>query len=198
MKEHWNTRYSIEEYIFGKEPNSFLNEELPKLKPGRILFIGEGEGRNAVFAATLGWDVDAIDFSEEGKRKAENLAEEKGVKINYLIKDFSSFATEESSYDAVGIFFIHLEEELRATLIQRLIKSLKPSGKIIFECFEKEQINYSSGGPKDTDLLYSLEDVVNLFIDLDFDKLSKEKVFLTEGKGHYGEGMVVRFVGTSN
>jgi SAM-dependent methyltransferase len=196
MKEQWNARYSIEEYNYGKEPNNFLKEELLRLKPGKILFLGEGEGRNAVYAATQGWNVDAIDFSEEGKRKAEKLASESGININYLIADFSTFFPEENSYDAVGIFFIHLEEELRANLFQRAIISLKPSGKILFECFEKEQINYTSGGPKEDELLYSLEDVVNLFIDLDFEKLTKEKNFLSEGKLHFGDGMVIRFIGT--
>jgi 2-polyprenyl-3-methyl-5-hydroxy-6-metoxy-1,4-benzoquinol methylase len=196
MAKVWDERYSKKEYHYGKDPNSFLKEELPKLKPGNILFIGEGEGRNAVYAATLGWNVDAIDFSEEGKRKAENLAEEFGVKINYQIKDFSTFTPQEKYYDAVGIFFIHLDEELKSSLFPKLIKSLKPAGIIIFECFEKEQINHNSGGPKDEALLYSLEDVVSEFIDLEFEKLSKEKVFLNEGKGHFGEGVVIRFMGT--
>jgi 2-polyprenyl-3-methyl-5-hydroxy-6-metoxy-1,4-benzoquinol methylase len=195
MQEMWDKRYSEEEYNYGKEPNDFLKEELPKLKPGKTLFIGEGEGRNAVFAAKLGWNVDAIDFSEEGKRKAEKLAEEQNVKINYQIEDFSTFIPQENNYDAAGVFFIHLDKELRTILFQKLIRSLKPSGKIIFECFEKEQINYSSGGPKDSSLLYSLEDVVNEFIGLDFEKLSKEKILLNEGKGHYGEAVVISFVG---
>ncbi len=195
MKGFWNKRYSEEEYNYGKEPNNFLKEELIKLKPGKILFIGEGEGRNAVYAATLGWNVDALDFSEEGKRKAEKLAEEFGVKINYQIQDFSNFAVQKNHYDAVGIFFIHLEEELRTSLFNKLIFSLKPLGKILFECFEKEQLNYTSGGPKDIELLYSLEDVVNEFIDLDFDKLSKEKIYLNEGKGHLGDASVIRFIG---
>jgi SAM-dependent methyltransferase len=196
MKKHWNTRFSSEDYVFGREPNSFLKKELQKLKPGKILFVGEGEGRNAVYASSLGWDVDAIDFSEEGKRKAEKLAEEIGVKINYQIHDFSSFVPKENYYDAVGIFFIHLEEELRTKLFQKTMNALKSSGKIIFECFEKEQIGYESGGPKDTELLYSLEDVVNLFIELDFEKLTKEKIYLSEGKGHLGEGIVIRFIGS--
>ena len=196
MNDLWNKRYSESEYHYGKLPNNFLKEELPKLKPGKILFVGEGEGRNSIYAATLGWDVDAVDFSEEGKRKADILAKESGVKINYKIHDFSTFIPAEKTYDAVGIFFIHLDDELREALFERIIQSLKPSGKIIFECFEKEQINYKSGGPQNPELLYSLEDVVSLFIDLDFEKLSKEKIFLNEGKGHSGEGVVIRFIGS--
>lgn len=195
MKEKWNNRYSEEEYNYGKNPNEFLKAELKNVEPGKILFVGEGEGRNAVYAATLGWTVDAFDYSEIGKDKAEKLANEFEVKINYSIIDFAMYEPKESYYDAVGIFFIHLEEQLRAKLFQKIIKSLKPGGKIILECFEKEQINYSSGGPKDPAMLYSLEDIVNEFIDLEFEILSKEKVFLNEGKGHLGEGMVIKFVG---
>ncbi len=196
MKELWNQRYSLEEYKYGKNPNEFLKEELSKLVQGNILFLGEGEGRNAVYAAKLGWNVDAVDFSDEGKRKAERLAEEYGVKINYSVNDFALVTLTANKYNVVGIFFIHLEEELKKPLFKKVIKSLKPGGKIIFECFEKAQINYSSGGPKDPDLLYSLEDVVSDFIDLEFEKLSKEKIFLSEGSGHSGEGVVIRFIGS--
>lgn len=195
MNEFWNRRYSELQYVYGKSPNEFLKSELNKLQTGKILFLGEGEGRNSVYAASRGWIVDAIDWSEEGKRKAEALAKEFGVRINYRVEDFNSFSPEENIYDAVGVFFIHLDEDLRIKLFGEAIKSLKPNGKIIFECFEKNQLGYSSGGPKDELLLYSLEDVVNEFIDLDFEQLSKEKVFLNEGEGHQGEGIVIRFIG---
>lgn len=195
MKEFWNQRFSEKDYVYGKTPNQFLKEELSGITPGKILFLGEGEGRNAVYAATIGWNVDAIDFSESGKKKADALAEELGVKINYKIQDFSSYEPKESHYDLIGIFFIHQDEELRTTLFQKAIKSLKPTGKIIFECFEKEQIKYASGGPKTPELLYSLQETVEDFIDFEFEKLSKEKIVLNEGRGHEGEAMVIRFVG---
>lgn len=196
MKELWNKRYSNEEYIYGKEPNEFLREELRKLKPGKILFLGEGEGRNAVFAATLGWTVDAVDFSDEGKRKAFNLAQEKNVKINYIINDLSEFIPNNNYYDAAGIFFLHLNEELRKSVHQKVIDALKPEGKLILEVFDKEQIKYNSGGPKDESLLYSLEEIAEDFIELDFVVFTKEKVVLNEGQGHQGEAVVIRFVGT--
>ena len=51
----WNDRYSKDEYAYGEEPNRYLKEQLEKLAVGKILFPAEGEGRNAVFAAKLGW-----------------------------------------------------------------------------------------------------------------------------------------------
>ncbi|MCX7797034.1 MAG: class I SAM-dependent methyltransferase [Melioribacter sp.] len=195
MKDLWNKRYSTEEYIYGKKPNEFLKEELKKITPGKILFLGEGEGRNAVYAAKLGWEVDAIDFSEEAKKKAMNLAKENYVTINYFLKDLSEFTPLSNHYDAVGYFYLHLDEELRKNIHKKIIETLKPSGKLILEVFDKEQLKYNSGGPKDESLLYSLEEIAEDFIDLEFEKFSREKIFLNEGIGHKGEAIVIRFVG---
>ncbi len=195
MKDFWNNKYSKVEYIYGKESNEFLKEELKKIQPGKILLLGEGEGRNAVYAAKLGWEVDAVDFSEEAKRKAVNLANENGVKINYMIKDLKEFIPKENYYDAIGVFYLHLKEDLRKSVNKKIISALKQNGKLILEVFEKEQIKYNSGGPKDESLLYSLEDITEDFIDLDFEKFSKAKILLNEGPAHQGEAIVIRFIG---
>ncbi|MGE5499295.1 MAG: hypothetical protein ACM3Q2_14530, partial [Syntrophothermus sp.] len=62
MLEQWNERFSKEGYAYGSEPNEFFKQEINKLAPGNILMIAEGEGRNGVYAAGLGWKVDAVDF----------------------------------------------------------------------------------------------------------------------------------------
>ena len=195
MNEIWNNRYSSHEYIYGKEPNQFLKAELDKIKPGKILFMGEGEGRNAVYAATLGWDVEAVDYSEAGKEKAEKLAIEKKVIINYRVEDLAKFVPKQNYYDAVVLIYLHLEEELRERVSKIAIDATKQDGKIILEAFERDQINNSSGGPKNAELLYLLQDVVEDFIDLDFEKLSKDNIVLNEGEGHQGKAVVIRFVG---
>ena len=81
----WDERFSAEEYVYGTKPNAFLEEQLPLLNLGAILSACEGEGRNAVFAASLGWDVSAFDGSKEGQKKAHKLAEQNGVSIDYRI-----------------------------------------------------------------------------------------------------------------
>ena len=194
-KDHWNDSYSKNGFVYGKEPNEFLKEKLKKLEPGKILFFGEGEGRNAVYAASLGWGVDAVDQSEAGKVKALRLSSERKVKINYYVEDLNSYTPKQNYYDAAVFVFIHFEENLRSLVFKKAIDSLKPGGKIILEVFEKDQIKYNSGGPKDEGLLYSLENIAENFIDLEFEKFSKEKITLNEGPAHQGEGMVIRFVG---
>ena len=113
MKEKWNNRYSSDEYFFGKEPNDFLKESIDNLANGKALFIGDGEGRNSVYAASLGWNVDCIDISDVGKDKAEKLADEKNVKINYQIDDALHFQYPKETYDVIAIIYFHIEEELK-------------------------------------------------------------------------------------
>ena len=79
--DRWNERYKKEEFAYGQQPNNYLKEQLGKLSAGTILFPAEGEGRNAVFAAKLGWTVSAFDISVEGKKKASRLAEANNVTI---------------------------------------------------------------------------------------------------------------------
>jgi 2-polyprenyl-3-methyl-5-hydroxy-6-metoxy-1,4-benzoquinol methylase len=195
MKEVWNNRYSENEFMYGTEANEFLKEELAKISKGKILFLGEGEGRNAVFAATLGWKVDAVDYSEAGKGKADMLASKNNVTLNYTVADILEHPIQNESYDAVALIYIHVNEETKPILHKKVIDALKPKGKIIFEAFEKEQLKYNSGGPKDADLLYDLQSIAEDFIDFEYEKLSKEVVELKEGLLHQGEAVVVRFVG---
>ena len=194
-QDKWNDRFSKDEFIYGKEPNRFLKEEIKKLEPGKILFLGEGEGRNSVYAATLGWKVDAVDYSDAAKAKTEKLSLEKKVSINYHVEDLFSYSPKQNYYDAVAIIYIHFEEELREILFKKAVDSLKSGGKIILEVFEKNQIKYTSGGPKETELLYSLEDIAENLIDLEFEKFSKENIDLDEGPLHQGKAEVIRFVG---
>jgi 2-polyprenyl-3-methyl-5-hydroxy-6-metoxy-1,4-benzoquinol methylase len=195
MKEVWNNRYSENEFVYGTEANQFLKEELVKIPKGKILFLGEGEGRNALFAATLGWEVDAVDYSEAGKSKAEMQASKNNVTLNYAVADILEHPIQNESYDAVALIYIHVNEETKPILHKKVIDALKPKGKIIIEAFEKEQLKYNSGGPKDADLLYDLQSITEDFIDFKFEKLSKEIVELKEGRLHQGKAVVVRFVG---
>lgn len=200
-KELWNERFSSKEYIYGTEPNEFFKQQIDLLDAGKLLLPGEGEGRNAVYASSKGWIVDAVDFSESAKAKALKLAESKSVKINYIISDLAEFDYPENEYDLIGLFFIHLKPSVRDLVHSKLIKSLKSGGRIILEAFNKRQINNTSGGPKDIELLYDEKDILSSFSHL----LSNSKgeilllentiTELSEGNYHKGKADVIRFIG---
>ena len=91
MKEFWNERYAEKEYVYGKAPNKYFKEKIDEIKPGKILFPAEGEGRNAIYAASKDWEVSAFDISEKGKEKALKLSEEEGVHIDYKVGKLHAF-----------------------------------------------------------------------------------------------------------
>ena len=195
-KNFWNDRYSDKEFAYGINPNIFFKEQLEKLKPGKVLFLGEGEGRNAVYAAKLGWIVDAVDFSSSAKDKAVSLANKNDVTINYAVCDLSDFNFKENYYDLVVMIFLHLPIELSKNIFQSSIKSLKQNGKMIIVTFSKDQINNSSGGPKSIELLYSENDILSLTKSLKTEILESKEIELNEGEYHKGKANVIRFVGT--
>lgn len=194
-KEFWDSRYSEQEFAYGTEPNKFLKEHLENLKPGKALFLGEGEGRNAVYAATLGWQVDAVDFSSSARVKALKLAEEKKVNINYEVCDLNDYQFKENYYDLVVMIFLHLPVGLREKVFYNSIRSLRENGRIIIEAFSKQQIKNASGGPRSTDLLYSEQDILDLVKGLNTELIETKIINLDEGQHHKGKADVIRFVG---
>ena len=121
MKQFWNERYAEKEFAYGKEPNQFLKENLHKLPKGKILFVAEGEGRNAVFAAQNGYEVVAFDYSESAKDKALTLAKEQNVRIDYLISDVMDVSFETESFDAIVFIFAHFPAVFRKQAHQKLV-----------------------------------------------------------------------------
>lgn len=197
-KDFWNERYTDKNFIYGTEPNVFFKEQILKLNSGKALFLGEGEGRNAVYAATLGWLVDAVDFSSSAKEKAFKLAEKKNVKINYEVCDLKEYEYNENFYDIVVMIFIHLPLDIRLNVFNKAIDSLKRGGKLIVEAFSKQQIKYNSGGPRSLDLLYSEEDLLLLSNGLNIELFEIKEIDLSEGEYHKGVANVVRLVSIKN
>jgi len=196
MKEFWNERFSSEEYIYGTEPNQFLKMNLDKIEQkGDILFLADGEGRNSVYAAKTGWNVTAMDYSEKAKIKALKLADKSNVTIDYQISDIREFSPNKK-FDVVAYSFFHLPEELRKATHKKMIDLLKPNGKIIIEAYSQEQMKYDSGGPKNIEVLYTLEQFVEDFQDLEFLYFAQDIDELKESDFHRGKASLIRFYGT--
>ena len=195
MKSFWNERYAAQEYVYGETPNAFFKAQLEKLSPGRLLLPCEGEGRNAVFAAQMGWEVEAFDQSEVGRDKAFRLAKRKAVQINYQICDWSEASYPAESFDAIALIFAHLPAALRATAHQQLIPYLKPGGTLILEGFNPRQLQYQTGGPKDPSMLFTEAMLQQDFAELELLELYETEEELDEGPYHSGVAAVIRLVG---
>ena len=198
--ERWNERYSKQEFAYGEEPNNYLKEQLEKFTVGTILFPAEGEGRNAVFAAKLGWTVSAFDISAQGKNKALRLAESNNVKIDYQVGELNSLKYADNHFDAIALIYAHFPAAIKSQLHKALSKLLRKDGVIIFEAFSKKHLEYATvnekvGGPKDLDQLFSIEEIKSDFENFEILELEEKEIELKEGLFHNGTGMVIRFVG---
>ena len=198
--ERWNERYSKEQFAYGEQPNSFLKEQLEKLKAGTILFPAEGEGRNAVFAAKLGWNVTAFDISVEGKNKALRLAASNNVKIDYQVGELKTLDFSNAPFDAIALIYAHFPAAIKSFYHTSLDNYLRRRGVIIFVAFSKTHLrniarNEKVGGPKDIQMLFSIEEIRADFPNYDIIQLEEKEIELTEGEFHNGLGSVIRFVG---
>jgi len=195
MKDFWNQRYTEDDYAYGQLPNAFFKEELDKLVPGSVLLPAEGEGRNAVFAAKSGWQVAAFDISEAGKERAMALAEVHKVTIDYQVSAVADFSSEKQ-YNALALIYAHFPVKMRAVAHKKCVALLKSGGTIILEGFSKQQLGKSSGGPKDEQMLFSVDEIKKEFKGIDFKTVIEDTITLDEGKYHKGPASVIRMVGT--
>ncbi len=191
----WDERYGVEEYAYGTEPNKYFKEFLQQHDPGVLLLPGEGEGRNAVYAALQGWQVEAVDMSIQGQKKAIKLASERNVRIRYFVDDITRYDFGRDRFDAVASIFLHLPEEERISLHHRLIESLKPGGWIMIEAFSKGQAGKTSGGPRTVETLFNEEMLAEDFKQLEIRELYSTTGILDEGPYHKGEAALVRLTG---
>jgi 2-polyprenyl-3-methyl-5-hydroxy-6-metoxy-1,4-benzoquinol methylase len=159
-QKRWNDRFGREEFAFGKEPNPFLKKHIRLLPKGKALDIASGEGRNAVFLAQHGFEVDAVDISEKGLKKAQKLARDKGVKINTLLVDLDQYQIKKERYNLIANFYF-----LRRRLILRIKKGLKKGGKVIFETYLLEHRTLGTGGPKQAKYFLKPNELLGLFKD---------------------------------
>lgn len=195
MKEFWDEKYSKKNYHYGTEPNNFFREYIDKIKNKKIkiLFPGDGEGRNSVYAAKIGHDVTAFDQSVEGCNKALKLALNENVNINYQLCDILDFNSE-IKFDLIVFIYLHLPKSIRNQAHKKMIDLLKPNGIIIMEAFNKNQINNDSGGPKNIDMLYSTQILKNDFNDLKIEYIEEKSILLNESEHHSGKADIIRML----
>lgn len=200
MKDFWNARYAQNASAYGEAPNIFFRQQLDRLLPGSILLPAEGQGRNAIYAAKSGWAVTAFDISEQACINALHLADQQGVSVNYHIGSVDEIGLDEAAFDAVALIFAHFPAQLKSRAHHRLNQWLKPGGTVIFEAFSKAHLQYSmadpaAGGPKDINMLCSIEEIASDFKHYEHLVLEEKVVTLNEGLFHQGTSSVIRFIG---
>ncbi|WP_017731144.1 class I SAM-dependent methyltransferase [Nafulsella turpanensis] len=193
MQDYWNKQYETDDYYFGKEPNEFFRTFIDSLPAGKILLPAAGEGRNAVYAAEVGWEVEAFDTSPKAREKALKLARERDTNLRYELQDAQSYNGPKDYFDVIAIVFLHLPAAERRAFHQKMVSCLNPNGgNLYLLAFSDEQLGQAGPGPADNSLLYSKQDIIADFKDLQIDMVQEEEVNLKEGVGHRGKAKVIK------
>ena len=189
----WNDRYSSAEFYYGTEPNDFLKASASLIPPrGKVLCLAEGEGRNAVYLATLGYSVTAVDQSEAGLKKLKGLADHHQVTIETVVADLSEFVILEDYWDSIISIWCHVPALLRQRLHVSVVKGLKSGGLLILESYHPRQLEFKTGGPPTADLMMTKSGLETELKGLQFKVLQEIDRDVQEGKGHSGMSAVTQ------
>lgn len=191
----WDERFSQVEPVYGEEPNTYLRAQVARLKPNSKVFVpGDGYGRNGLWLARQGFQVHTVDLSPIGVERARKAAETTGVKMIAEQADLSAWNWPENEFDAVAAIYLHLPPGARTKLHEKMFRALRSGGILILEAFTPAQLQHSSGGPKQLDLLYTAEMLREDFAAADVLELEEREIHLDEGRMHRGPAAVVRAV----
>ena len=193
----WNARFAKDGFVFGTEPNEWLQRNAASWKPGsRVLSVADGEGRNSVWLAKQGHQVDAFDISEVGVAKARRLALDNQAIVNFTVASCDDFSWPQSHYDGVATIFVQFADpDLRTRLFANMVRSLKPGGSLILLGYTPKQLEYRTGGPSVLSHLYTPDMLREAFGDLDIQIMDEYETELREGDGHKGQSAVIGLVG---
>ncbi|MFU8821322.1 MAG: SAM-dependent methyltransferase [Gammaproteobacteria bacterium] len=190
----WDERYSADEYVFGKEPNRFLEEHFARMPKGKVLCLAEGEGRNAVFLARQGYEVTAVDASAVGLAKARRLAEEHGVQVRWICADLAGYDPGVDQWDGIVSIFCHLSPDARRPLHARLPGALKRGGVLLLEAYTPDQLAHRTGGPSNVGWMMTPSDLATELPGLVFNRLQELEREIVAGRHHHGMSAVVQLI----
>jgi 2-polyprenyl-3-methyl-5-hydroxy-6-metoxy-1,4-benzoquinol methylase len=192
----WNRRFAGEEFLFGTEPNAWLRRHAGVWRPGqRVLSVADGEGRNSVWLARQGLQVDAFDLAEVGVAKARAFAAAQGARVNYAVADVDALAWPEALYDGVAAIFVQFAAPpVRGRLFANIVRCLKPGGVLVLQGYTPRQVEFRTGGPPILEHLYTEAMLRAAFAALRIETLQEYEDDLAEGSGHRGHSALIGLV----
>ncbi len=177
----WDARYAQSELVWGAPPNATVVEHIFGLErrirlvpdtPGaeppalpRALDLAAGEGRHALWLATHGWQVRAVDFSQvgidKGRTVASRLSRSVRTRIAWQCADVTDLpdADIDGPFELILAVYIHLPAEQRRTLLLSAAERLSPGGMLLVLGHDTTNITDGHGGPQDPDILFTPDDV---------------------------------------
>jgi len=152
-RQGWDDRYTAGDQTFVRGPNPFVEAELSAVPPGRALELATGEGRHAVWLASAGWKVVAIDFSEVGLRRAQKRARAEGHAVDFILADVHTLRLPPAKFDLVLATFFHPRPAERVSLYPAMAQALAPGGSLLLVSYDLANLSVGTCGPQDPEFL---------------------------------------------
>ena len=158
-REDWDARYAAVENLWASKPNRFLVAEVADLEPGRALDLACGEGQNAIWLASLGWDVLGVDYSQVAVSKAQARAEREGLDVRFLCADLVEYEPEPEAFDLVIVLYLHIPSTHRPAVHAKASAAVAPDGTFVLLGHDLTNLTHGVGGPSDPDILYTAKEI---------------------------------------
>jgi len=145
---------------YDAEPSQFLVENIDLLPKGRAFDVAMGAGRNAIYLASQGYQVDGVDISDEAIASAMKAARQAGVSIKAQVADLEKdFIIPRDTFNVIICF-----NYLQRSLLPRIIEGLRPGGMVVYETYIIDQVQF--GRPKNREFLLEHNELLEMFRDL--------------------------------
>lgn len=167
MQQMWDGRYTERGAVWGSEPNRFLVDIASDLEPGTALDLGCGQGRNALWLASLGFTVTGLDLSPVAVGQAEEMAAELGVDATFKAVDLMAWDPEGQVWDLVLLAYIHLPDAMRKEVHATAVRAVAPGGRIVVIAHHLDNLESGTGGPSNPDWLFTQAQLADDFSSLD-------------------------------
>lgn len=160
----WNERYNNNELVWSAAPNMWVKQLTEDLPAGKALDVAAGEGRNALWLASLGWHVTAVDFSTVALQRARSLAEKQfgqdSRRLETVEADVETWVPPARSYDLVLVVYLHLPKDRRTSVMRAAAEAVAPGGTLLVVGHDLQNLTSGHGGPQNPAVLYRPSDIV--------------------------------------
>jgi SAM-dependent methyltransferase len=169
-REDWDRRYAEVENLWAVKPNRFLVAETEALEPGRALDLACGEGQNAIWLASLGWNVTGVDFSEVAIAKAQARAERDGVDVEFISADLRTYEPARDAFDLVLVLYLHIQPDERRAVLGKAAAALTSGGTFVLVGHDLTNMTEGVGGPSDPDIHVTPDEIASELPGLEIEK----------------------------
>lgn len=195
QRDLWNGRYSQKGTVWGAEPNEFVADRTKGMTSRRVLDLGSGQGRNAIFLAQQGHQVVAVDISEVATAQAQELAVEVGVDVDFIAADLESWDAPQAAFDLVVLAYMQAPVLIRKRVHAKAARALVDGGQVLIVAHHVDNLEHGIGGPPMVEVLFDEADLAGDFAD--FDVIENSRVLRHVDKGDVvGDAIDIVFVGT--